>query len=57
MKPVQRKITLCGCVYYKGNPVQLLLKELWPLVFAFSLRNIVFATSPESFGDFDETWH
>jgi hypothetical protein len=28
---IQRKIILCRCAYYKGSPVQLLLKKLWPL--------------------------
>jgi hypothetical protein len=46
----QRKITLCKCACYKRSPVQILLKELWPLDLTFSLKNtFVFATHPKPF--------
>jgi hypothetical protein len=34
------------CVFCKGNPVQLTFKDLWPLGFAFSLKNILVFTTP-----------
>jgi hypothetical protein len=38
-------------------PVQSLLKELWPLEVAFSLKNTFLQFLLNPFGDFDETWY
>jgi hypothetical protein len=41
----QRKITLWRCPYCKGSPVQLFVKELWPLDLLFSLKLLSFCNS------------
>ena len=51
---VQRMSTTCRCVYSKGNPVQLFLKELWPLDLTFSWKNTLSSLLLNLLRDFDK---